>query len=427
MRKLKLKAKLKMYESYLTQEEPKDQVEPKQNIEIPHLEKWASFDTSPYFLDNEYCLIRKKRYPIHTKRGKYTFNDFKTAVSAWQKTNIEHPLSTKGFQPTDLFFFDTETTGLGGGVGNTIFLLGYAYFENDEVVVKQHLLPEPGGEIPLYDSFLKSIDYTTLVTYNGKAFDWPQVKTRHTLVREHVPKLPQFGHFDLLHASRRLWKGELESVKLSIVEKEILGIEREDDVPGFLAPMIYFDFVETKNVDGIMKIMEHNEDDVLSLIALYTHISFQLLGLDREQSKTEQIQVGKWFSSLNQSKQAIKLYEQALDNFDGKESWQAKYDLAMQYKKQKQIEHSLPLWKEIIDEGRGIVKVKSTIELAKYLEHKRKSFQDAINVAREGLYELKRIKKISNTFPENLQEDLQKRIGRLQEKIQKKSYNSSLD
>ncbi|NCU16424.1 hypothetical protein GW534_01355 [Bacillus sp. P1(2020)] len=416
-----------MYESYLTQEEPKDQVEPKQNIEIPHLEKWASFDTSPYFLDNEYCLIRKKRYPIHTKRGKYTFNDFKTAVSAWQKTNIEHPLSTKGFQPTDLFFFDTETTGLGGGVGNTIFLLGYAYFENDEVVVKQHLLPEPGGEIPLYDSFLKSIDYTTLVTYNGKAFDWPQVKTRHTLVREHVPKLPQFGHFDLLHASRRLWKGELESVKLSIVEKEILGIEREDDVPGFLAPMIYFDFVETKNVDGIMKIMEHNEDDVLSLIALYTHISFQLLGLDREQSKTEQIQVGKWFSSLNQSKQAIKLYEQALDNFDGKESWQAKYDLAMQYKKQKQIEHSLPLWKEIIDEGRGIVKVKSTIELAKYLEHKRKSFQDAINVAREGLYELKRIKKISNTFPENLQEDLQKRIGRLQEKIQKKSYNSSLD
>nr|WP_246203831.1 ribonuclease H-like domain-containing protein [Pallidibacillus pasinlerensis] len=424
---MKLKAKLKMYESYLTQEEPKDQVEPKQNIEIPHLEKWASFDTSPYFLDNEYCLIRKKRYPIHTKRGKYTFNDFKTAVSAWQKTNIEHPLSTKGFQPTDLFFFDTETTGLGGGVGNTIFLLGYAYFENDEVVVKQHLLPEPGGEIPLYDSFLKSIDYTTLVTYNGKAFDWPQVKTRHTLVREHVPKLPQFGHFDLLHASRRLWKGELESVKLSIVEKEILGIEREDDVPGFLAPMIYFDFVETKNVDGIMKIMEHNEDDVLSLIALYTHISFQLLGLDREQSKTEQIQVGKWFSSLNQSKQAIKLYEQALDNFDGKESWQAKYDLAMQYKKQKQIEHSLPLWKEIIDEGRGIVKVKSTIELAKYLEHKRKSFQDAINVAREGLYELKRIKKISNTFPENLQEDLQKRIGRLQEKIQKKSYNSSLD
>lgn len=411
-----------MYESYLTPEEPNTQVKSKQNIEIPHLEKWESFDTSPYFLDNAYCLIREIRYPVHAKRGKYTFNDFKTAVSAWQKTNIEHPLSTKGFQPTDLFFFDTETTGLGGGVGNTIFLLGYAYFENDEVVVKQHLLPEPGGEIPLYDSFLKSIDYTTLVTYNGKAFDWPQVKTRHTLVREHVPKLPQFGHFDLLHASRRLWKGELESVKLAIVEKEILGIEREDDVPGFLAPMIYFDFVETKNVDGIMKIMEHNEDDVLSLIALYTHISFQLLGLDREQSKTEQIQVGKWFSSLNQSKQAIKLYEQALDNFDGKESWQAKYDLAMQYKKQKQIEHSLQLWKEIIDEGRGIVKVKATIELAKYLEHKRKNFQDAINVAKEGLYEIKTIKKFSNTMPVKLQEDLQKRIGRLQQKIQKISY-----
>src|SRR5690606_72442 len=140
-----------------------------------------------------------------------------------------------------------------------------------------------------------------------------------------------------------LWKGKLESVKLSMVEKEVLGIKREDDIPGFLAPMIYFDFVETKNVDGIMKIMEHNEEDVLSLITLYTHLSFQLLELDQEQSKIEQIQVGKWYSSLKQTSQAIKIYEQALENFEGKEAWQAKFDLALQYKKQKQIEKAIPL------------------------------------------------------------------------------------
>ena len=37
----------------------------------------------------------------------------------------------KGYRPGDLFFFDTETTGLGGGTGNTIFLLGYAYIDGD--------------------------------------------------------------------------------------------------------------------------------------------------------------------------------------------------------------------------------------------------------------------------------------------------------
>lgn len=417
---MKLKAKLKMYESYLTQDEPKIQKEPPQKIEIPHLEEWTNFNTTPYFLDDQYCLIREKRYPIDTKRGKYAFSHFLQAVSAWQDSTVEHPLSTKGFQATELFFFDTETTGLGGGAGNTIFLLGYAYIEKDEVVVKQHLLPEPGGEVPLYDSFLKSIDYTTLVTYNGKAFDWPQVKTRHTLIREHVPKLPQFGHFDLLHASRRLWKGELESVKLSIVEKEILGIEREDDVPGFLAPMIYFDFVDTKNVDGIMKIMQHNEDDVLSLIILYTHISFQLLGLDRGQSKTEQIQVGKWYSSLKQTNQAIKVYEQALDKFDGKELWQAKYDLAMQYKKQKQIEKAIPIWLEIVKKGRGIVKVNASIEMAKYLEHDEKDIHSAMDMTKEGIYELETIQKISKNIPEKLKFDLQKRMNRLEQKWLKK-------
>jgi uncharacterized protein len=419
VRILKLKAKLKMYESYLTYEESKIQTEATQNIEIPHLEKWNSFNTTPYFLDGAYCLIREKRYPIHTKRGKYSFSDFFNAVSAWQNSDVDHPLSTKGFQPTDLFFFDTETTGLGGGVGNTIFLLGYAYVKDNEIIVKQHLLPEPGGEIPLYDSFLKSIDYTTLVTYNGKAFDWPQVKTRHTLIREHVPKLPQFGHFDLLHAARRLWKGKLESVKLSMVEKEVLGIKREDDVPGFLAPMIYFDFVETKNVDGIMKIMEHNEEDVLSLITLYTHLSFQLLELDQEQSKIEQIQVGKWYSSLKQTSQAIKIYEQALENFEGKEAWQAKFDLALQYKKQKQIEKAIPLWDEIIKKGKGTVKVNATIEMAKYLEHKQKDFYMALDMAKVGLHELKMIQKISNKIPEKLEQDLQKRIQRLKLKLLK--------
>ncbi|MCK9907287.1 ribonuclease H-like domain-containing protein, partial [Frankia sp. Cpl3] len=74
-----------------------------------------------------------------------------------------------------------------------------------------------------------------LVTYNGKAFDWPQVKTRHTLLRDSVPELPIFGHFDLLHGARRLWKDELESCRLANIEREKLGSFRQDDVPGYMA------------------------------------------------------------------------------------------------------------------------------------------------------------------------------------------------
>src|SRR5699024_4855932 len=218
--------------------------------------------------DDEYCFIREKRYPLHYQHGKYPFQQLLAAIEGWNDFSGVHPLSAKGFQPDDLFFFDTETTGLGGGVGNTIFILGYARLVDDEIVLRQHFLPEPGLEVPLYQSFLENVDYTTLVTYNGKAFDWPQVKTRHTLIREHVPKLPSFGHFDLYHASRRLWKNELESTKLVTVEKEILSIERENDIPGYLAPMIYFDYVDRKHPEGVLQVLSHNEKDILSLITL---------------------------------------------------------------------------------------------------------------------------------------------------------------
>ena len=94
------------------------------------------------------------------------------------------------------------------------------------------------------------------------------------------PKLPEFGHFDLYHASRRLWKDKLERVKLSMVETEILGINRKMISHGYLAPMIYFDFVERKNPEILFGILKHNELDVYRLFALYIHISKQILQID---------------------------------------------------------------------------------------------------------------------------------------------------
>ncbi len=200
-------------------------------IEIPNLKEWQSFGAKPYYANGEYCLIREVEYDLDFQHGKYRLGELLPVMEEWQASDVEHPLSAKGHHASDLFFFDTETTGLSGGTGTTIFLLGYARVLKDKVIVRQHLLPGPGNEVALYQSFLEEVDYTTLVTYNGKAFDWPQVRTRHTLIREHVPKLPSFGHYDLLHASRRLWKNKMESVRLANVEKEILGIQRKDDVP----------------------------------------------------------------------------------------------------------------------------------------------------------------------------------------------------
>jgi len=349
----------------------------KSNMKIPFLDEWKENGVTPYFLEDDFCLVREVKYPFEYQHGRYQLGDYIDAVKAWNESNISHPLSAKGFVPEQLFFFDTETTGLGGGVGNTIFLLGHATLEDNHFVVRQHILPRPGSEIPLYTSFLEKVDYTTLVTYNGKAFDWPQVKTRHTLLKDHVPRLPSFGHFDLFHASRRIWKHKLDRLKLSVVEKEILNIHRVDDVPGFLAPMIYFDYVETQKPEGMLGIIKHNEIDILSLISLYTHLTFQILRMDQNQTVKEAFEVGRWFSYLGEDTAAENTFIELASGVS-KEAYHSRWQLSLQLKKKKDYEAASEIWVNLSNVTDTMIAFDSSLELSKWYEHKKRDYEKAL-------------------------------------------------
>ncbi|MBT2707858.1 ribonuclease H-like domain-containing protein [Pseudomonas sp. ISL-84] len=385
-------------------------------IDVPYKEVWENHGVYPFYFEDAYCLIREKEYNLDQMHGIYSFGQFAAAVEAWNSSSIRHPLSAAGHDPENIFFFDTETTGLGGGAGNSIFLLGQASLKGNKIKLKQHILPHPGAEIPLYKSFLESIAYSTMVTYNGKAFDWPQVKTRHTLIREHVPKLPPFGHFDLYHAARRMWKHKLERIKLAAVEKDVLGIEREDDIPGFLAPMIYFDFVERKNPEGMLGIIKHNEIDILSLISLYTHLSFQILRLDARQSPREIFEVGRWLSSLGESSEAKTAFCK-ISNGDTEEAKEARFALAFEHKKHKNWTEAARLWKGTAESGSLKSKLISCIELAKIYEHRLKDIDQAIIYAERAL-EL--YADLSEKHTERIsmkEEEIKKRLERLNRKV----------
>ncbi|WP_264802991.1 ribonuclease H-like domain-containing protein [Cytobacillus sp. NCCP-133] len=384
---MSIKNKLNRLKSHLGTEnssKPEPEKKPKRSIDLPFKEVWDKEGVYPFYFEDAYCLVREKEYCLDQMHGIYSFGQFKSAVEAWNSTRLRHPLSAAGRDPENIFFFDTETTGLGGGTGNSIFLLGQASLQGNKIKLKQHILPHPGAEVPLFKSFLESIDYSAMVTYNGKAFDWPQVKTRHTLIRQHLPKLPLFGHFDLYHAARRMWKHKLERIKLSAVEKDVLGIERKDDIPGFLAPMIYFDFVERKNPEGMLGIIKHNEIDILSLISLYTHLSFQILRLDDKQTPMEIYEVGRWLSSLGESSEA----QTAFNNISGGETPEAsaaRFALAFEHKKHKNWEEAAVLWKETAENGTLKTRIISCVELAKIYEHRSKDINRAIGYAEKAI------------------------------------------
>lgn len=89
-----------------------------------------------------------------------------------------------------------------------------------------------------------------------------------------------------------------------------LGVVREDDVPGYLAPIRYFDYLTDKNPDTVAGVLRHNEIDVLSLITLYIHLSALLLSHEQQVdiSEEERFKVGRWYEALGDTERAMQAY-----------------------------------------------------------------------------------------------------------------------
>src|SRR4029079_6555483 len=105
-----------------------------------------------------------------------------------------------------------------------------------------------------------------VVTFNGAGFDLPLLETRFVLARRRWPSaLP---HLDLLKPARRVWTGWLADCRLGTLESAVLGLAREDDVPGGLIPMLYFDYLRSRRAAPLLRVLAHNRVDVLSLVAL---------------------------------------------------------------------------------------------------------------------------------------------------------------
>jgi hypothetical protein len=81
-------------------------------------------------------------------------------------------------------------------------------------------------------------------------------------------KPPRYFHADILHPARRLWKNIIQDCSQSSIETKITGIDRIDDIPGSLAPDIWFEFLKTGQTDRLMGICEHNLFDISGLAGI---------------------------------------------------------------------------------------------------------------------------------------------------------------
>ncbi len=172
--------------------------------------------------------------------------------------------------PATTLFFDLETCGFAGSM---IFLIGLLHLEENELRLTQLWARHYSEEQSILASFEQQLRGSSLlVSFNGKSFDWPQVKDRLTLFagRPYVANEP--AHFDLLHASRRRWKRRLPNCKLQTLERFLCGRHRVGDIPGRDIPAAYQRYVQTGDVAEVSSILHHNALDLITLLQLALRI-----------------------------------------------------------------------------------------------------------------------------------------------------------
>ena len=172
------------------------------------------------------------------------------------------------FDVNRCLFIDTETTGLSGGAGTVAFLVGVGYAAGEEFVIEQYLMREYADEPELIDHLAGRLDrFDCVCSFNGKNFDMPLIESRFTMNRMRG-RWRDLDNLDLLYPARRAWKLRIGSCRLARIETEILGMPREDDLPGSEVPARYFEFLKTGNETLLEDIIEHNKQDIATLATL---------------------------------------------------------------------------------------------------------------------------------------------------------------
>jgi hypothetical protein len=287
-------------------------------------------------------------------------------------------------------FLDTETSGMAGGTGTYAFLVGVGRFVDGKFNLQQFFLRDPSEEPAMLEALIHFLaPCEALVTFNGKAFDAPLLKTRYSLHRIPVP-FNDYAHLDLLPLARRLWRDRLPSRALKYLEEHVLGFTRaSEEVPGYEIPWLYFDYLRTGDARPLGGVFYHNAMDVVAMAALLGHISDMFADPynGRIEHGLDFIALGKLYEDLNHWDEAARLFERGLEfGLDESDFGVAVKRLSILQKKRGDIEQALLLWEQAAKQGH----IYAHIELAKYYEHQKRDVKTAIKWAKSARKEAER-------------------------------------
>lgn len=216
--------------------------------------------------------------------------------------------SGRVFDIRKCLFLDTETTGLSKGAGTIAFLVGVGYVEDNNFVVEQFQMrdyPDEPELISRLGNLMARFDY--VCTFNGKNFDMPLLETRFTMCRmRNLWK--DMENIDLLYPARRTWKLRLGSCRLSRLEEMVLGMPRENDLPGSEVPQRFFEYLKCGDDTLLKDILDHNRQDIATLATLLVKLCRINDAPEKLTDKRDLFSMGKSLEHQGEFRPAKELY-----------------------------------------------------------------------------------------------------------------------
>lgn len=328
---------------------------------------------------------REKLYERHRRHGSIGIADLEDLPH-----DHLHPISGGEIQqipPAKWCFLDTETTGLAGGSGTYAFLIGVGRIAEDGFRVRQFFMRDFGEEASVLhalDQHLKQFD--VLITYNGRTYDQPLLETRFRMMRQRPP-FSSLEHLDLLFGARRLWNLRFDSCRLVHLENQILGVERQGDLPGEMIPYVYFEYLRTHELTRLAGIFHHNATDILSLACLTAIVprAFLAPGDAPFAHGAEMVGLARWWRHAEQFENALTLFRQALErDLSDELMFRTLWDVAQLEKKLGREHAALPVLTDLAG-CRNPWRAPALVELAKYYEHRERNYAMALEMTHSAL------------------------------------------
>ncbi|MFQ5630339.1 MAG: ribonuclease H-like domain-containing protein, partial [bacterium] len=220
-------------------------------------------------VENEFgsFILFRHTIPLTRRHGQIELSNFE-AITGKTVSILSKKSVTEAFDLANAIYIDTETTGLAGGTGTYVFLIGAGYIKKDAFIIEQLFLPRLADEQAMLE-YLNSLTAGRkgIVSFNGKSFDIPLILTRFIANRMN-PLIDSHEHLDLLHAARRIWKNDFGNCRLGTLEASLMGFERFEDIPGEEIPYMYMEFLRYGKTERLTPVLSHNKLDIASLLAL---------------------------------------------------------------------------------------------------------------------------------------------------------------